>query len=77
MAPALPLVFATLGDEITHLLQVERPAMSLTEVVELVDEGSIVGEENSSVVERCLKKESSQFQISEKYAQMKESCDRR
>lgn len=53
-APALPLVSVTLGDKISHHLQVERPVMSRSEVVELDDERGAVRAERSFELELCL-----------------------
>lgn len=44
--PALPLVFATGGDEVGRPLQIKRPASSPTEVEELDDEGIAVRRES-------------------------------
>lgn len=54
-APALPLVLETFEEEITHPLQIERPARSPPEVVELDNEGNVVRGEASPGVQLCLK----------------------
>lgn len=59
MAPALSLVFGTLGDEIAYPLQIEGPAMSREKVVKLDDERNVVREKISSEVELHLKKKPS------------------
>lgn len=52
-ALVLPHVFATLGDGTAHPLQIERSAMSPTEVVELKYHGTVLRGEASSGVELC------------------------
>lgn len=55
-ALALPLLFETREDEFAHPQQVERPAISGAEVVELDDEENAVRAEASLRVELCLEK---------------------
>lgn len=55
-APALPLVSATLEDDIPHLLQIERPIKSRAEVVKLDDDEDVVCGRASSGVELYLEK---------------------
>lgn len=55
-ATALPLLLATFKNVAAFPLQIERPARSLPEVVELNDKVSFVREEASSRAEVCLKK---------------------
>lgn len=52
-APVLPLVFATLGDETAHSLQIERPAISRADVVVLDGKGNAVRRETSYRVLLC------------------------
>lgn len=53
---ALPLVLATLGDEIAHSLQIKRLAEFREEVAELNDKGTVVPAEAFSGDELSLKK---------------------
>lgn len=50
---ALPPAFATSGTEAAHSLQIERPAMSSAEILELVVQRQAVREERSSAAEFC------------------------
>lgn len=52
-APTLPLVFATLGDEVYHPLQTKQPTEATTEVPELDADGNVVRAGTPFVVERC------------------------
>lgn len=63
-SPALPLLFATLGDGDPHPLEIERPALSRSEVVELDDKENVFGAEASSRVE-LYQEESSCFVFGE------------
>lgn len=42
MAPVLPLVLATSGDETAHHLQIEPPAVSRGKRVKLDDDGNVI-----------------------------------
>lgn len=52
----LLLVFASLEDEITRPLQIERPCRPPPEAVELDDEGYVVGGKAACRATLCLKK---------------------
>lgn len=53
-APAVPFLFATLGAEISHLVQTERTAIYCAAVVEIDSEVSAAHSETSSAVQICL-----------------------
>lgn len=55
MAPALPLAFATPGDDTTHTLQIWRPSASCAELVNLESKENTMRGEASSGVALCLK----------------------